>query len=406
MAGDSAQDLTVVAARARLLSSVSPVSGVERQPLAQALGRVLAVPVMAPFALPRENHSALDGYALCSVDAEAGRRLRIAGRALAGAPWSGTVSPGRCARIMTGAVLPAGADTVIAQESVQAEPDWITLGSSLAAGANVRLAGEDLPAGAEALAAGCRIDARHIALLVALGQTEVSVVRPVRVGLLSTGSELRPPGAALAPGDLYDSNRPMLAALLRQASVSLQDLGAVPDDPAQLSERLADAAALDLLVVSGGVSVGEADWVRPVLAEHGQLDFWRVAIKPGRPLAFGRVGGCWFMGLPGNPVSAYVTYRLFVEPVLQRLSGLSVREPVVLSAPLCAQARHRPGRTSFLRGRWERYGPQGWGVAPLAAQGSAMLAGLAEADCLIELAADQAVFEPGMPVRVWRFAGD
>lgn len=404
MAGDSAQDLTVMAARARLLNSVAPVSGVERQPLAQALGRVLAAPVIAPFALPRENHSALDGYALSSVDAQAGRRLRIAGRALAGAPWSGTVPPGSCARIMTGAVLPAGADTVIAQENVQAEADWITLGSSLAAGANVRLAGEDLPAGAEALAAGCLIEARHIALLAALGQTAVSVVRPVRVGLLSTGSELRPLGEALAPGELYDSNRPMLAALLQQASVSLQDLGAVPDDPAQLSERLMDAAALDLLVVSGGVSVGEADWVRPVLAEHGQLDFWRVAIKPGRPLAFGRIGACWFMGLPGNPVSAYVTYRLFVQPVLQRLSGMPAREPVVLSAPLCTQVHHRPGRTSFLRGRWERYGPQGWGVMPLAAQGSAMLAGLAGADCLIELTADQAIFEPGMPVSVWRLS--
>lgn len=403
MAGDSAQDLTVEAARARLLAAVTTVSGTERLDLLQALGRVLAAPVMAPFSLPREDHSALDGYALRGIDAQAGQRLRCIGRALAGAPWEGTVVPGSCARIMTGAVLPTGADTVIAQEDVQAEAAWITLGTTLTAGANVRRAGEDVRAGAEVLSAGTAIDARQIALLAALGLTATTVVRSVRVGLLSTGSELRTPGTVLAPGDLYDSNRPMLTALLQHPCVTLCDLGVVPDDPHLLAARLAQAKDLDLLIASGGVSVGEADWVRPVLAELGQLDFWRVAVKPGRPLAFGRLGQIWFLGLPGNPVSAYVTFQLFVQPFLQRLAGLAMGEPVVLSAPLLAQARHRPGRTSFLRGRWECRGDANWGVVPMDAQGSAMLAGLAQADCLIELPADRAIFEVGESVKVRRF---
>lgn len=403
MAGDSAQDLTVEAAQARLLAAVTTVSGTERLDLLQALGRVLAAPVMAPFSLPREDHSALDGYALQGIDAQAGQRLRCIGRALAGAPWEGTVVPGSCARIMTGAVLPTGADTVIAQEDVQAEAAWITLGTTLTAGANVRRAGEDVRAGAEVLSAGTAIDARQIALLAALGLTATTVVRSVRVGLLSTGSELRTPGTVLAPGDLYDSNRPMLTALLQHPCVTLWDLGVVPDDPHLLTARLAQAKDLDLLIASGGVSVGEADWVRPVLAELGQLDFWRVAVKPGRPLAFGRLGQSWFLGLPGNPVSAYVTFQLFVQPFLQRLAGLAMGEPVVLSAPLLAQTRHRPGRTSFLRGRWECRGDANWGVVPMDAQGSAMLAGLAQADCLIELPADRAIFEVGESVKVRRF---
>lgn len=401
MVGSDPQDLSVEAARLRLLGAVGPVAGVERIGLAEADGRVLAGPVHAPTALPREDAAALDGYALCGDDAVAGRRLRVVGRALAGAPWSGTVAPGTCARIMTGAVVPAGADTVIAQERVQAGEGWITLDATLTAGANVRLAGEDAAAGEEMLAAGCRIDARVIALLAALGVVSVTVARPVRVGLLSTGSELRPPGTSLASGELYDSNRPMLAALLSRPCVSLRDLGTVPDDPEQLSARFAQTADLDLVIVTGGVSVGDADWVRPVLAQRGQLDFWRVAVKPGRPLVFGRLANGWLMGLPGNPVSAYVTFRLFVEPVVQRLAGLPVCEPLTLLASIGEAVRHRADRTSFLRGRWIASTDGGRGVVPLPAQGSAMLSSLAQADCLIELPAGQTAFAAGTAVRVW-----
>jgi molybdopterin molybdotransferase len=302
---------------------------------------------------------------------------------------------------MTGAVLPAGADTVIAQECVQAGEGWITLDATLTAGENVRVAGEDAAAGEEVLGAGLRIDARGIALLAAFGLNSVPVVRPVRVGLLSTGSELRGPGAVLASGDLYDSNRPMLAALLSRPCVSLHDLGTVPDDPEQLAARFAQTADLDLVVVSGGVSVGEADWVRPVLAQRGRLDFWRVAVKPGRPLVFGRLGNCWLMGLPGNPVSAYVTFRLFVEPVVARMAGMQVREPLTLLAPIGEIVRHRGDRTSFLRGRWITSQDNSRAVIPLAAQGSAMLTSLAQADCLIELPAGQTAFPAGTVVKVW-----
>ena len=401
MGGDCHPDLSVEAAQARLLDTSAPVVGVERLALTEALGRVLAEPVWAPIALPREDHSALDGYAIDSVDGQSRRRLRIVGRALAGEPWPGTVVPGTCVRIMTGAMLPAGANTVVAQESVQAAEGWITLDTPLTAGDNVRRVGEDVPAGAEGLAAGCLLDARRIALLAALGLGAVVTHRTVRVGLLSTGSELRGPGTALARGEQYDSNRPMLAALLQQPCVRLHDLGTVVDDPNLLSARLAQIGDLDRLVANGGVSGGEADWVRPVLAERGQLDFWRVAVKPGRPLAFGRLGACWFMGLPGNPVSAYVTHRLFVQPVLQRLAGLRRFSPAVLRAPLLGTVRHRPGRTSFLRGRWEEQPDGETGVVPLPKQGSAMLSSLTQADCLIELPAEQAEFAEGTPIRVW-----
>lgn len=403
MAGNSAQDLTIEAARARLLAAVQPVAGTERLDLLQARGRVLAEPVLAPFSLPREHHSALDGYALRGIDAQSGRYLHLIGRALAGAPWAGTLMPGSCVRIMTGAMLPKGADTVIAQENVRVADEGIFLESPPAPGENVRRPGEDILQGHEAVPAGRLLDARQIALLAALGIGTVTVIRPVRVGLLSTGSELQPLGEALALGDLYDSNRPMLAALLQQPMLVLADLGTVPDDPKLLATRLAETRDLDLLIASGGVSVGEADWVRPVLAELGQLDFWRVAIKPGRPLAFGRIGEASFIGLPGNPVSAYVTFQLFVQPLLHRLAGWVGGEPVVLSAPLLVQTSHRPGRVSFLRGRWKSLGGADWGVVPIDAQGSAMLAGLVQADCLIELPADRAVFEAGMPVKVWRF---
>jgi len=401
MAGSDPQDLTIEAARQHLLDAIGPVLGMERIPLADANDRVLAEPVIAPFDLPRENHSALDGYALWGADAQAGRRLRVVGRAMAGAPWAGTVAPGTCARIMTGAVLPAGADTVIAQECVQAGEGWIRLDATLTAGENVRIAGEDAAAGEEVLGAGLRIDARGIALLAAFGSTSVAVVRPIRVGLLSTGSELRGPGAVLASGELYDSNRPMLAALLSRPCVSLHDLGTVPDDPEQLAARFVQTADLDLMVVSGGVSVGEADWVRPVLAQRGRLDFWRVAVKPGRPLVFGRLGNCWLMGLPGNPVSAYVTFRLFVEPVVARLAGLQVREPLTLLAPIGETVRHRGDRTSFLRGRWITSQDTSRAVIPLSAQGSAMLTSLAQADCLVELPAGHTTFPAGTAVRVW-----
>lgn len=401
MAGHDPQDLSIAAARQRLLDAVGPVTDTERLTLAKAHGRALAEPVIAPCALPREDHSALDGYALRGVDARAGHRLRIVGRALAGAPWSGTVTAGSCARIMTGAVLPAGADTVVAQECVQADDRWVTLDVTLEAGANVRRAGEDVVPGTAALPAGCPIDARRIALLAAFGLDSVAVMRPVRVGLLSTGSELRPPGTALGSGELYDSNRPMLAALLSRPYVRLHDLGAVPDDPEQLSACFAQTADLDLVVVSGGVSVGEADWVRPVLAQRGRLDFWRVAIKPGRPLAFGRLGAAWLMGLPGNPVSAYVTFRLFVEPVVQRLAGLLVREPLTLLTPIMEAIAHRADRTTFLRGRWTDSADGGRGVVAMPEQGSAMLGSLAQADCLIELPAGRTAFSAGTAVKVW-----
>ncbi|GIX21640.1 MAG: molybdopterin molybdenumtransferase MoeA [Gammaproteobacteria bacterium] len=400
--------LPVETARRRLLEAVTPVADVETVPLAQACGRVLAEPLHAPCDLPHWDNSAMDGYALAADGAGAAGEIRlpVIGRALAGHPYRGAVPAGACVRITTGAALPEGTDTVIIQEKVRREGDTIVFEGPLRRGENVRRAGEDLRAGEVAVARGRWLTPLDIALLAALGLAAVPVRRRPRIAVLSSGDELVPAGTPLPPGGLYDSNGPMLAALLARLPVEVEPQPPLGDDPAAIETRLrALAGCCDALLSTGGVSVGDADHIADVLARIGRIEWHKVAIKPGKPLLFGRIDGTPFFGLPGNPVSAAVTFLVLLRPALLRLAGVEPPpEPLRLTLPLARAVQKRPGRSEYLRGRLiEADG--GLQFEPFAAQGSHRLAPLSQAEALAELAADRGDTPAGTPVPVWPLQG-
>lgn len=385
-----------------ILAGIAPLERWQRLPLKAALGRVLAQDVPASIDLPPFANSAMDGYALRAADtAEGETRLTVVGTSWAGKPYAGVVGSGQCLRIFTGAALPEGADTVVMQEDVAIEDSVIRLHGPLKPGKNVRRAGEELRCGELALAAGKRLGPADLALLASLGIGEIAVKAKPRVAFLSTGDELRGIGSPLQPGQIYDSNRYALDGLLREAGAEALDLGVVADDPAALKTALQQAAAMaDLVVTSGGVSVGEADFVTGVLAEIGQIRLWKMAVKPGKPIAFGRIGQAWFCGLPGNPVAVLVGFRQLLRPALDKLVGTTPKPPLRFGAR-CRQAlKKSPGRLEFLRGQLARDGEGQWWVSSLAAQGSHMLTGMSRADCLIVLPAECSGMAEGETVEV------
>ncbi len=400
--------LDVGEARRRILEAVRPVEGSVEVALGEAPGRVLAEAVAVPFDVPPADNSAMDGYALRAGDvpAEGEARLRVVGAAFAGHPFTGRVGPGEAVRIMTGAVLPEGADAVVMQERVRVEGDGVVVPGPVWPGENVRRAGEDLARGAEALAAGTRLGPAQIGLLASLGLARVAVRRRPRVAVFSTGDELRQPGEPLGPGDIYDSNRPTLLALLAGLGLEPLDLGRVPDERGAVEETLARAAReADAVLTSGGVSVGEADYVTEVLRALGEVGFWKVAIKPGKPLAFGRVDEALFFGLPGNPVSVMVTFLVLVQPALRRLAGERDVDPPVARARARAPFRKRPGRTDYQRGVLAVAADGTLEVAPTGPQGSHVLSSVARADCLVVLPREAGDIAPGTWVEVHPFRG-
>ena len=329
--------LPVADAERLIAERVAPVEGVETVALRQAHGRVLADDIVAPVNLPPFDNSAVDGYAVRGGDLDqAGEtRLAIVDRVQAGHAARHAIKSGEAIRIFTGAPMPAGADTVFMQEDCRAEGDSVFVPSGLKRGANRRLAGEDIRAGSVALPAGRRLAVQHVALAAALGLTKLAVRRAVRVALFSTGDEIVEPGSHLPGAALYDSNRYLLAGLLARFDAEVTDLGILSDDPKELARSLAAAAAdHDLVLTSGGVSTGEADYVRDAVESIGRIVFWRVAIKPGRPVAMGVIPGrnggegAAFVGLPGNPVAVFVTFVRVVRPLLLRLAG-ALPEPLV-----------------------------------------------------------------------------
>ncbi len=399
--------LSVADARARLLQRIAPVTGHERLALREALGRVLARDVVSPIDVPGHTNSAMDGFALRHADLAADdfTELRVVGTALAGQPWDGRLAAGECVRIMTGAPLPAGADTVVMQERVRDHGATIVVGTGQRPGQNVRRAGEDLARGQVALPDGRRLTPADLGLLASLGQAEVSVLRRPRVAFFSTGDELRGLGEPLAPGEVYDSNRYTLYGMLRRAGVALRDLGVIPDDLDALRAAFDDAARhADVVITSGGVSVGEADYTKQVLDELGEVSFWKIAMKPGRPLTFGRLGAAWFFGLPGNPVAVMVTFYQFVLPALHQLAGERDWRPLVVPATLTEPLRKKPGRAEFVRGVLET-GPDGrLTVRSTGAQGSGILRSMSEGNCFLLLDAEQGDLAPGARVAVQPFA--
>ncbi|WP_253451292.1 gephyrin-like molybdotransferase Glp [Halomonas sp. Y3] len=403
--------LTVEEAREAVLALAEGPLPAEAVALAAAHGRVLAEALVSPIDVPQCTNAAMDGIALAwpAAGPPAEGFLRVA-EIHAGHAAALTLGPGECAGITTGAPLPAGADSVIMREQLAEEEGAdgrlrvrVNRPERVRRGQNVRRAGEDIPQGSLALAAGTRLGAAELGLLASLGCAEAAVRRRPRVALFSTGDEVTAPGAPLPAAGIFDANRFSLMALAAERGAEVIDLGILPDSRVAIGEALARAAEeADLVITSGGVSVGDADHTRAALAEQGELGFWKIAIRPGRPLACGRLGprGTPFLGLPGNPVAAMVTFLQFAAPLLARLQG---REPT--AAPrLVAVAEHelgsRPGRVDYLRGVYRSDAEGRLRVAGIGAQGSGILSSMAQANCLIEITAERAAVAAGEAVTI------
>jgi molybdopterin molybdotransferase len=400
--------LSVEEALYRIEADIRPIGGFEWLPIRDSLDRVLAADVRSPVNVPAHANSAMDGYAVASADLanDGVRELAIVGTAFAGRPYTGTVHAGQCARIMTGGVIPGGTDTVIRQEDVERLEGAVRIGPGHRSGQNVRPAGEDIAAGQIVLRAGHRVRPADTGLLASLGVAEVTVRRRLRVAFFSTGDELRSLGGPLGPGEIYDSNRYTLHSMLRRQGTSLIDMGVVRDQPEDVQRAFREAAAVaDIVITSGGVSVGEADYVKETLERLGQVSFWKISMKPGRPLAFGRVQDALFFGLPGNPVSVMVTFYQFVLPALQRLSGELPRPRLRLRVPCVSRLRKTAGRTDFQRGVLEAGSDGRLVVRSTGPQGSGILSSMSQANCFIILPQEQGDLEPGAEVEVEPFAG-
>ena len=402
--GHDGPALPLEQARSRILEQVEAVAGRDRLELRDALGRVLAEPISALIDVPNHTNSAMDGYAVRAADlVEPKARLREVGESFAGHPFDGKVGPGECVRIMTGAVLPDGADSVVMQERTERDGDVVTFAQACETGANVRAAGEDVARGQTVLAAGHRIGSADLGVLASVGAAEIEVLRRARVAFFSTGDEIVPVGEPLSPGKIHDSNRHTLFGLLSELGVEIHDLGIVPDVPEALDEALQRAAQFDAVLTTGGVSVGAADYVLEALEKAGSVGFWQVAMKPGRPLAFGHLDKALFFGLPGNPVSAMVTFMQLVRPALVKLAGARPAPMLAFEVPTRLAIRKKAGRREFQRGRLVS-GDQGMVVEPFGHQGSGVLRSMSAANCLINLAPDQGNVEAGARVTVEPFA--
>lgn len=400
--------LPVVEALNRIDQVISPIRGNERVAIRSALGRVLAEDIVSPFDVPGHTNSAMDGYAVRSDDLPASgiKELSVAGTVLAGAPYSDLVETGSAVRIMTGGVMPTGTDTVVMQERVERIGDIIRIGDDNKAGQNTRLAGEDLKRGDIVLQVGRLLQPSDIGLIASLGIAEVSVRRHLRVAFFSTGDELCSIGQPLANGQIYDSNRYTLYGMLSKLGVNLIDMGVVRDDREALKSALEEAAEnADAVITSGGVSVGEADFVKEILTSLGEVNFWKIAMKPGRPLAFGKIKNAVFFGLPGNPVSVMVTFYQFVQPALQRMLGQQQASDIIVKAKSLSKLKKRAGRMEFQRGILQREADGSLAVYGTGDQGSGILSTMSRANCFIILPEDCTDVEINSMVDIQPFEG-
>src|SRR6188768_1828139 len=391
-------------ARAFIHQFLDPVTATARVPIRSALGRVLSEDVLSPVDVPAHRNSAMDGWAMRFADLkpEGEATLQEAGASFAGKPFMGTMASGQCVRIMTGGVVPEGADTVVMQERAAASGRAITFPGGQKPGQNVREAGEDLKAGSVALRRGRMVRPAELGLIASLGIGEVAVYRRLRVAFFSTGDELKAIGTALGAGEIYDSNRYTLHGMLTRLGCEVLDMGVVRDDPRALEQAFQEAAAAaDVVITSGGVSVGEADFVKGMMDQLGEVVFWKIAMKPGRPLAYGKIAGAHFFGLPGNPVSVMVTFYQFVRDALLRLMGADPVEPVPTFQAACtAKLKKMPGRTEFQRGILTRSADGSLAVRPTGEQGSGILKSMSDANCFIILGDHTGNVEPGSLVEV------
>jgi len=396
--------LRVDKAREAILACISPITETEKVPVREALGRILAQDIVPQINVPAHDNSAMDGYAVRFSDLEK-QPLKEIGTALAGKPFHGKLGAGECVRIMTGAVMPAGADTVVIQEVVKKEGDRVTIPAGQKKAQNVRYAGEDLKVGTPVLGSGKLLTPADIGLIASLGIGEVRVKRKLRVAFFATGDELASIGAPLKEGEVYDSNRYTLHGMLARLGVEIVDLGVVRDDPAALEKAFRNAAEnADVVITTGGVSVGEADFVKQLMARLGEVLFWKIAMRPGRPMAFGRIGNAFLFGLPGNPVAVMVTFYQFVRDALIHLSGRNDGALPLLKAVAAENLRKVPGRTEYQRGIVFRDQDQ-WKVRTTGQQGSGVLRSMSEANCFIVIEHERAAVKAGELVSVQIFEG-
>jgi molybdopterin molybdotransferase len=397
--GRSQRPLEVDEARALLLEHARPVAEQERLALDDALGRVLATPLDTAVDMPNWDNSAMDGYAIRAADLAArGGRLHVAQRIAAGSSGE-PLLPGTAARIFTGAPVPEGADTVVVQEVCERDADSVLIPSDIKPGANIRRRGEELRAGERVIEAGTRLRPQHLALAASVGADRVDVYRPLRVAIFASGDELVSPGEPLEPGKIYNSNRSLFRALLSTLGCEIIDLGTVEDTlAATMAALVAGASRADLVLASGGVSVGEEDHVKPAVERLGALSLWQVAMRPGKPLAFGHLGDTPFIGSPGNPVSLFVTFCLFAKPFIARMQGVQdVRRPLTLPVAAGFDWPKPQKRTEYHRARID-YGPDGRAQLQLFhSRSSAALTSLTWADGLALIPAGH-TFSAGTPI--------
>ncbi len=388
----------------QLTTSVSSVGECEHIPLALADGRVLAQAVVSSINVPPHNNSAMDGYAVRAKDLQTSQTLPLAGESFAGHPFAGECPVGHCIRIMTGATIPQGTDTVVMQEQTQTTESGICFLKPIHQGSNIRLAGEDIPLGSTVLESGHRLRPQDLGLLASLGMAEVVVYRKVKVAVFSTGDELKLPSEPLAEGEIYDSNRVVITTLLHRLGMNVLDLGKLPDDREIIRAALEQAnMEADAVITSGGVSVGEADYTKEVLAELGTTHFWKLAIKPGKPFAFGQLSDSVFFGLPGNPVSASITLHILAVPALRIMSGEREQPCAPFYATTHTRLTKAPGRREFQRGILSTDDQGQPVVVTTGSQGSGILRSMSVANCYMILPEESQGVEPGDKVLVLPF---
>ncbi|QMJ69422.1 molybdopterin molybdotransferase MoeA [Escherichia fergusonii] len=388
-----------------MLSRVSPLTAVETLPLVQCFGRILASDVVSPLDVPGFDNSAMDGYAVRLADIASGQPLPVTGKSFAGQPYHGEWPAGTCIRIMTGAPVPEGCEAVVMQEQTEQTDNGVCFTAEVRSGQNIRRRGEDISAGAVVIPAGTRLTTAELPVIASLGIAEVPVIRKVRVALFSTGDELQLPGQQLGDGQIYDTNRLAVHLMLEQLGCEVINLGIIRDDPHALRAAFIEAdSQADVVISSGGVSVGEADYTKTILEELGEIAFWKLAIKPGKPFAFGKLSNSWFCGLPGNPVSATLTFYQLVQPLLAKLSGntasgLPARQRVRTASPL----KKSPGRLDFQRGVLQRNADGELEVTTTGHQGSHIFSSFSLGNCFIVLERERGNVEAGEWVEVEPF---
>jgi len=391
----------------RIKSAVKPVNSTEQVSLKNALGRVLAEPVYSPINIPYDRNAAMDGYAFASVDRADGQAftLVLAGTSWAGRPFQGQMQPGQCVRIFTGAVVPEQADSVVMQEQVQVQEQCIHFPADTRAQQNIRKIGEDVQQGACLIAEPKKLTAVDLGLLASAGVDRVTVKRRLKIAYFSTGDELTSLGQPLESGKIYDSNRAMLGGLLADPGYSVADLGVIPDNKQLLEDSFIEASLnYDAVITTGGASVGEADYVKEILQKSGEVNFWKLAIKPGKPLAFGRIGECYFFGLPGNPVAVVVTFQQIVAPALRQLSGAPFVKPLRFAATCTSALKKAPGRREYQRGILSQDENGEFFVASAGHQGSHILSSMSQSGCYIVLPEECSGVQAGDRVTVEPFS--